>query len=131
MSRRHRPNGNAPSKLDHIQIGTDGVVTAVYASGVQVSTYKIPLATVQSPDNLTTVTGDVYQASPDSGDPVWSTAGTNGAGTIVSDALEQSTVDLATELTNMIQAQRGYEANSKVLQTASDLLSVLNRLTTN
>jgi flagellar hook protein FlgE len=124
-------NGNAPSKLDHIQIGTDGVVTAVYASGVQVSTYKIPLATVQSPDNLTTISGDVYQASADSGNPIWSTAGTNGAGKIVSDALEQSTVDLATELTNMIQAQRGYEANSKVLQTASDLLSVLNRLTTN
>ena len=124
-------NGNSPSKLDHINIGTDGTVTSVYSSGVQIATYKIPLATVQSPDNLTAISGNVYQVSQTSGAAILSTAGTNGVGTVVQDSLEQSTVDLATELTNMIQAQRGYEANSKVLQAASDLLSVLNRLTTN
>ena len=124
-------DGNAPSKLSNVKIGTDGTVTEVYASGFQKAAYKIPLATVESPANLTTLSGNVYQVSQNSGPMVLSTASTNGTGTIQSDTLEQSTVDLATELTNMISAQRSYEANSKVLQAASDLLGNLNRLTTN
>ena len=124
-------NGNAPSKLSDVKIGTDGTVTAVYASGVQVATYKIPLATVQSPDNLTSLTGNVYQQSSNSGAVILTTAGTNGAGTINADSLEQSTVDLASELSNLVTVQRSYEANSKVLQAASDLLANLNQITTN
>ena len=58
------------------------------------------------------------------------TAGSGSAGKILSDNLEASTVDLATELTNMIVAQRSYEANSKVLQAASELLSKLNQIQT-
>ena len=124
-------NGNAPSKLSDVKIGSDGTVTAVYASGVQVATYKIPLATVQSPDNLTSLTGNVYQQSSNSGAVILTTAGTNGAGTINADSLEQSTVDLASELSNLVTVQRAYEANSKVLQAASDLLANLNQITTN
>ena len=124
-------NGNAPSKLSSVKVGTDGTLTAVYANGTQVATYTIPVATVTSPDNLAPLNGNVYEISVTSGNYQLQAAGTNGAGTIQSDSLEQSTVDLATELTNMIVAQRGYEANSKVLQAASDMLSVLNRLTTN
>ena len=126
-----KANGNAPSKVSSIEIGKDGTLTEVYASGVQVATYDIPLATVASPDNLTPVSGNVYQVSQGSGQMILSTAGTNGAGAIDSNSLEQSTVDLATQLTDMIQAQRAYEANSKVLQAGSDLLGVLNRLSTN
>ena len=124
-------NGNAPSKLSNVKIGTDGTVSAVYASGVQVATYKIPIATVQSPDNLTSLAGNVYQQSSKSGSVVLATAGTNGAGTINADSLEQSTVDLATELSNLVTVQRAYEANSKVLQAASDLLANLNQIRTN
>ena len=124
-------DGNAPSKLSSVKIGTDGTLTAVYANGVQIATYKIPLATVTSSDNLTPLNGNVYQASENSGAVVVGAAGASGMGTIQSDSLEQSTVDLATELTNMIQAQRAYEANSKVLQAASDLLNTLNQLQTN
>ena len=124
-------NGNAPSTLSSIKIGTDGTVNAVYASGVQIATYKIPLAKVESPDNLTSISGNVYQVSQTSGSMILETASTAGTGSIVSDSLEQSTVDLATELTNMIQAQRGYEANSKVLQAASSLLGTLNQIQTN
>jgi flagellar hook protein FlgE len=56
------------------------------------------------------------------------TAGATGLGTIASSSLEQSTVDLATELTSMVEAQASYQANSKVFQTGSDLLSILNNL---
>ena len=98
---------------------------------MQIATYKIPLANVQSPDNLTSISGDVYQQSSTSGVVVLSTAGTNGVGTINADNLEQSTVDLATELSNLVVVQRAYEANSKVLQAASDLLNTLNQIQTN
>ena len=124
-------DGNAPSTLSSVKIGTDGTLTAIYASGTTVALYKIPVGIVTSPDNLTSLNGNIYETNQNSGTLVQGTAGQSGAGTIVSDSLEQSTVDLATELTNMIVAQRGYEANSKVLQAASDLLSTLNRLNTN
>ena len=124
-------NGNAPSSVSSLSVGKDGKLTEVYASGIQVNTYDIPLGNVTSPDDLTPLSGNVYQASEASGAMIPSTAGTNGVGAIDSNTLEQSTVDLATELTNMIVAQRSYEANSKVLQAGSDLLGVLNRLSTN
>ena len=124
-------DGYAASKLSKVTIGQDGTVTNVYASGAQVATYKIPLGTVTSPNNLTPLSGNVYQVSESSGSIVTADANSSGLGSINSGELESSTVDLATELTNMIQAQRGYEANSKVLQAGSDLLGVLNRLTTN
>ena len=121
-------DGNAPSKLSSVAISQDGTVTGVYASGTKIATYKIPLATVNSPDNLTPISGNIYQASATSGAAILSDANTSGVGTINQDELEESTVDLATELTSMITAQRGYEANSKVLQAASDLLSTLTHL---
>jgi flagellar hook protein FlgE len=121
-------DGNAPSKLASVSIAADGTVTDVYASGFQIPTFKIPLAVVNSPDNLTAISGNVYQASETSGAAILSTANTSGVGKIEQDELEGSTVDLATELTTMITAQRGYEANSKVLQAASDLLSTLTHL---
>ena len=124
-------DGYAASKLSKVAIGQDGTVTAIYASGAQVATYKVPLGTVTSPDSLTPLTGNVYQVSEQSGTIVTAAANSSVLGSINSGELESSTVDLATELTNMIQAQRGYEANSKVLQAGSDLLGVLNRLTTN
>ncbi|MDR3463522.1 MAG: flagellar basal body rod C-terminal domain-containing protein, partial [Beijerinckiaceae bacterium] len=74
--------------------------------------------------------GDVYQQNDQSGNIVYNTAGTGSAGKIESDNLEGSTVDLATQLTNMIVAQSSYEANSKVLQTVADLLSKLNQIQT-
>ena len=121
-------NGSAPSKLDHVTIGTDGTVTSVYANGVQQATYRIPLADVPSEDNLTQVSGNVYEPSVASGGMTISTAGSGSLGQIESSSLENSTVDLATELTNMISAQRSYEANSKVIQAASDMLKVVDQL---
>ena len=123
-------DGHASSTLKQVNIGLDGTVTAVFNSGLQVAISKIPLATVESPDNLTPLSGNVYQVSTSSGSLTTGSANVGSLGSINSGQLESSTVDLATELTNMIQAQRAYEANSKVLQAGSDLLGVLNRITT-
>ena len=124
-------DGNAASALKSVSVATDGTVNAVYASGATAAIYKVPLGNVESPDNLTPINGNVYQVSSQSGPLVVSDAGTGGAGSIDANALEQSNVDLATELTNMISAQRAYEANSKVLQAASTLLGDLNQIQTN
>src|SRR5271165_5920654 len=87
-----------------------------------------PLANVQSPDNLSAVNGNAYTANAASGPIYVGSAGDSGFGSIESSSLESSTVDIATELTDMIQAQSAYEANSKVFQTGADILDVLNNL---
>ena len=121
-------DGSAPSKLDHVTIGTDGTVTSVYANGVSQATYRIPLADVPSPNSLTSLSGNAYQVSLASGSLTIGTATTGALGAIDSSSLESSDVDLAAELTSMISAQRSYEANSKVIQASSDLLKVVDQL---
>jgi flagellar hook protein FlgE len=118
-------DGNAPSAVDRMEIDPDGTLYAIYASGARVATYKIPLADVPSPDNLTSRPGNVYALSTTSGAVQIGFSTSGGLGALVSGALEASTVDLASELTAMIESQRTYTANSKVFQTGSELLDVL------
>lgn len=121
-------DGNAPSTIDKVEVATDGTLYAVYNDGTRVATYKIPLATVPSPDNLVPEVGNVYSVGIDSGNVQVDFAGKSGLGVVKSEALEASNVDLANELTAMIESQRGYTANSKVFQTGADLLDVLVNL---
>jgi flagellar hook protein FlgE len=121
-------NGNAPSGISGVSIAANGSLTFNYANGTSNPAYDIPLANVVSPDNLTSVNGGAYLASSASGPVYMGTAGGAGFGSIESSSLESSTVDLGTELTDMIQAQSAYEANSKVFQTGADILDVLNGL---
>ena len=121
-------DGNAPSTIDKVEVATDGTLYALYNDGTRVATYKIPLATVPSPDNLVPEVGNVYSVGIDSGNVQVDFAGNSGLGVVKSEALEASNVDLANELTAMIESQRGYTANSKVFQTGADLLDVLVNL---
>jgi flagellar hook protein FlgE len=121
-------NGNGPSAVDRLEISNDGIVTAVYADGSRVDAFKIPLANVASPDNLTAISGNVFATNKESGDLQLGTANSGSLGKIVSAALEKSSVDLASELTTMVEAQRSYTANSKVFQTGTELLDVLVNL---
>ena len=77
---------------------------------------------------LSPLAGNVYSQSTDSGVVVMGYAGNSGYGTILSGALEDSNVDIAEELTSMIESQRNYTANSKVFQTGSELMDVLVNL---
>lgn len=121
-------DGQAASSVSSVSIGTDGTVSVSYANGTTKALYQIPLATVASPDNLTLLSGNVYSANGESGVTVTGFPETNGLGSIQSGALESSNVDLAGELTEMIEAQRSYTANSKVFQTGSDIMDVLVNL---
>jgi flagellar hook protein FlgE len=121
-------NGNAPSAVKGAEFGTDGTVFAVYEDGSRVAAYKIPLASVTSPDNLMPRAGNVYEATTTSGDYMVGFPETGGFGSITAGALEGSNVDIGSELTAMIEAQTSYTANSKVFQTGSELLDVLMSL---
>ncbi|OAP41049.1 flagellar biosynthesis protein FlgE [Sinorhizobium glycinis] len=121
-------DGNAPSKVSGYQIDTDGVVYIKYANGELEPRYRIALANVQSPDKLVPESGNVYSQGVDSGVIVTGFAGSGSFGEILSGALESSNVDIADELTSMIESQRNYTANSKVFQTGSELLEVLVNL---
>lgn len=121
-------DGNAPSAVEKVNIDSKGVVTAVLKNGTELPSFQIALATVPSPDHLTPEVGNVYSPNLDSGNVQVGLAGQGGLGTIQSGALEDSNVDLADELTSMIEAQRGFTANSKSFQTGADLLDVVVNL---
>ncbi len=121
-------NGNAPSAVAGVEISADGTVYAQYENGSFLALYRIPLATVQSPDQLTTLPGNIFVATSDSGNVEMGFANESGLGSVVSGALENSNVDIAEELTNMIESQRSYTANSKVFQTGADLMDILVNL---
>ncbi len=121
-------DGNPPSAVESVDIANDGTVYAVFENGARRATYRIPLATVPSPDQLTPQSGNVYSVNNMSGDVIVGFPESGSFGSIRSGALEQSNVDLATELTAMIESQRSYTANSKVFQTGSEILDVLVNL---
>ena len=121
-------DGNAPSAVEKVNIDSKGVVTAVLKNGTPLPSFQIALATVPSPDRLTPEVGNVYSPNLDSGNVQVDVSGKSGLGTIQSGALEDSNVDLADELTSMIEAQRGFTANSKSFQTGADLLDVVVNL---
>ena len=121
-------NGSAPSRVQSIEIDQDGTLYEVYENGSRFAAYVIPLANVNSPDRLTPKAGNVYLPSSDSGDLRIGIPGDAGLGSLRSGALESSTVDLATELADMIEAQRNYTANSRVFQTGSELMELVVNL---
>ncbi|MBA3446683.1 MAG: flagellar hook protein FlgE [Pseudaminobacter sp.] len=121
-------NGNAPSGISGVEISTDGTVYAQYENGSSKALYRIPIADVPSPDQMNVLPGNVFVESPDSGTVQIGFANEGGRGSVISGALESSNVDVAEELTNMIESQRSYTANSKVFQTGADLMDVLVNL---
>jgi flagellar hook protein FlgE len=123
-----RVNGNPPSSIQDVKIAGDGTVYAQFDDGSLRALYRVPLAAVQSADNLQTLSGNVFAATADSGDPTLGFPGDGKLGGIRSGALENSNVDIAQELTDMIESQRTYTANSKVFQTGSELMDVLVNL---
>ncbi|MDI7775491.1 flagellar hook protein FlgE [Asticcacaulis sp. EMRT-3] len=120
-----KANGTEFANLAKVNIGTDGVVTAVYQNGDTRTLAQVALATFLNSNGLTPVTGNAYQVSTDSGAFLLKTPGSNGAGSIDPNTLEASTVDLAQEFTGLITTQRAYSAASKIVTTADQMLQEL------
>lgn len=114
--------------LSGVSIDNSGIVTAQFSNGLTQKIAQVPIATFTNANGLVATSGNAYAETEASGGAVISNAGTGGAGTIQSSALEGSTVDLATEFTNLITTQRAYEASTRVITTASEMLSTLNQM---
>ena len=121
-------NGAPVGELTGVSITELGVVVASYSNGQTQSLYKIPLADFANPDQLDSSTGNVFAQSADSGEFNLRQAGSSGVGKIAASSLEASNVELSSELTDMIIAQRSYQANAKVISTSDSMLEELNRI---
>ncbi len=121
-------NGAPVGSLTAIAIDSNGYITASYSNGETQKLYKIPLASFTDANLLQAASGDAYAQSNGSGIVNLKQSGQSGVGSISSGALESSNVELASQLTDMIVAQRAYQANSKVIQTADNLLQSLDQI---
>ena len=108
-----------------LTISENGTVVAQFSNGLSQDVFKLPLTTFTNPNGLSPVSSNAYATTVASGTPIISPANSGGAGSIMSNELESSTVDLATEFTNLITTQRAYSASSKIVTTASQMLDEL------
>jgi len=115
-------NGSAAGMIDNITILPDGVIQATFGAGQTVAVGQLAMASFNNPKGLVKLGSNRYGESQSAGIPNVGTAGTGGRGTLIGSALEQSNVDIAQEFTQMILAQRGYQANSKTITVSDELL---------
>lgn len=122
-------DGLAAGTVSDVYISpNDGTVSLVYSNGLQDKVGQIALARFTNPTGLVRAQGTAFTAGLDSGDPQIGAAGTGGRGTVASGYLEASNVDMAQEFTNMILAQRGFQASSRVITTSDEILQELVNL---
>lgn len=118
-----------PNGATAVSVSGSGLVSAMLPGSSQPQQIgKIQLATFANPGGLTRIGQNLYQAGGASGDAQLNTPGQNGSGSIQNSALEGSNVQVVTQLTDMILAQRAYEMNSKVITTADQMLTTTNQM---
>ncbi|MFO7275541.1 MAG: flagellar hook-basal body complex protein [Pseudomonadota bacterium] len=118
-------DGYASGALNGVQIEEDGGVMAVYSNGLKQRVGTIALATFPNEDALVPISDTAWKSSNASGTPLYSAPGESVAGTLVAQSLEQSNVDLTTQLVGLMSAQRNYQANSKVIATQNEMMQTL------
>jgi len=121
-------DGAEMGSLQSFTISSDGVLVGVFSNGLKQPLAQIAMATFNSPPGLEKVGDSMYRSTVNSGEAQLGTAGNGGRGMVQAGALEMSNVDLAAEFTNLIIAQRGFQANSKVISTSDELLQDLVNL---
>ncbi|MDP4108441.1 MAG: flagellar hook-basal body complex protein, partial [Bacillota bacterium] len=112
-------------KLHDITFNADGSITGVGTDGTVKAIGKIAIANIPNPQGLTQVGGSYYRAVSNTGAVTYAAPGNNGAGGLVSSALETSNVDLSSEFAQMIVTQRGFQANSKIITVSDEMLETL------
>ena len=121
-------DGATTGALQTFSLGADGTVTGVFSNGRNRVIGQIALAAFSNPSGLEKVGGSFYRPTPNSGLAQIGISGTGGRGSIAGGTLEMSNVDLAQEFTGLISSQRGFQANSRVITTADELLQELVNL---
>ena len=115
-------DGYATGSLESVTVDENGIIIGNYSNSQSIELYQLGLADFTNESGLTAEGSNLYRATTESGEAIIGTAGSAGFGTVVSNALESSNVDLASQMTELIIIQAAYQANSKVVTTADDLL---------
>jgi flagellar hook protein FlgE len=116
-------DGFGLGELSSISVDQNGRVQGVFSNGTVRTMAQIMVSTFNNPGGLQKVNENMFDISGNSGVPIVGIAGESIQTKIVSGALEQSNVDLAEEFTNMIVAQRGFQANARVITTSDEFLT--------
>jgi len=115
-------------QVQTIEVSEDGRVQAIYNTGIRRDLYQIPVAEVSNPDGMTAAGNQAYRVSADSGDVYLWDAGDGPAGDISGYSLMESNTDIAAELTSLIETQRAYSSNAKIVQTVDEMLQETTNL---
>ncbi len=118
-------DGNANGELQTLSVQPNGNIVGLYSNGKSLPLYQIQIAVFSNPAGLTNTGGNLWKVSSNSGDPIIREPGTAGSGTLTPGVLEGSNVDIASEFTRMITAQRGFQVNARVIQTTDSMLQEL------
>ncbi|MDV2885268.1 flagellar basal body rod protein FlgG [Alkalihalophilus pseudofirmus] len=119
---------NIPTTAQSFSIGADGTISYIDQDGDLETAGVIQLANFANPEGLTKAGENLYLQSTNSGVPDQQTPGNGGTGTLVAGTLEMSNVDLSEEFTEMIVAQRGFQANTRIITTSDEILQELVNL---
>ncbi len=115
-------DGTAPGQLTGTSIGSNGQISATYSNGSSVVVAQVALASVLNPDSMQNLGNNTFSVTSATATPIIGTSATGSRGQITGGALESSTVDIATEFTNLLTYERGYQANSKVITTEDNIM---------
>ena len=118
-------NGYPTGDYSSMSIGPDGAIVAAYTNGETQQMGSLVLANFNNLQGLQPVGGNAWRETSESGQPILGTPGTNGMAMIKGQALEESNVDMGTELVNMIITQRTYQANAQTITTQSEMMQTL------
>ena len=121
-------DGSLFGSVTGVSVDKDGTVTAQFSNGLSQDVFKVPVATFTNADGLAQVNGNAYVSTKASGAANINEANSGNAGAIAAKSLESSTVDLASEFTNLITTQRAYSASARIITTANEMLQELERL---
>jgi len=120
-----RQDGYGMGYLESFGIDSSGQITGVYSNGTNRLLGQVALASFTNPGGLEKAGDSTYIKTNNSGDPNICASGTAGKGKVIAGALEMANVDLADAFTDMIVTQRGFQANSRTIQTADQMLQEL------
>jgi flagellar hook protein FlgE len=121
-------DGYASGSLAGVKIGSDGVVSGVYTNGQTIASGQLVVAKFQSNDGLGRAGHNLWVATKDSGDAAIGAVGDGGRAALVSGSLEQSNVDVTEQFVELIAHQRAFQANSKTITTADQMLQELMQI---
>ncbi len=115
-------DGRSQGDLDSFTIDSSGIVRGIFSNGMTREIAQVLIASISNQEGLESVGDTMFRATMASGDPILGEAGLRGRGSIASGTLELSNVDLASEFTDLIITQRGFQANARVITTGDELL---------